>query len=390
MQQVTPLLSILRQRIADAGGWIPFDRYMQAALYEPGLGYYESAEVFGSAGDFVTGADLGPWLARGFSDLIAWGWEALGRPGEWSLMEQGGGSGMLLCGVLQELAARGVPMPSRIVAVEASSRMRERQAQAYQAARVHVEQASALHEVEPCDACIMFSNELPDAFPVRCLVRQGDLLHERGVRWGDSSLEWSINDAEPLAAPAWIDAGLQQAWPEGYASEWNPGLEPWQRELARVVRRGLVFCLDYGFSQQEYYRPNRVDGTLMAHYRHQASGDVLTDPGSRDITAHVDFTALAHWGLVHGLQATAFMGQGAWLAQSPSVQAAIASLAGSSDIEAIKQMAHVKRLLLPSGMGELFKLLIQRTEGIGGDAIIPPFLGSFNRVRDIVPNAASA
>lgn len=390
MQQDPSLLSILQQRIAESGGWIPFDRYMQAALYEPGLGYYESADVFGPEGDFVTGPDLGPWLAKGFSDLVAWGWEALGRPGEWSLIEQGGGSGALLCAVLNELAGRNMPMPSRIVAVEASRHMRKRQSEAYRSARIQVEQADTLQAVDPSDACILFSNELPDAFPVRCLVKHRDALVERGVAWDGSALAWAVRDDEPLAAPPHIDAALQQAWPDGYATEWNPRLESWQRDVASVVRRGLVFCLDYGFSQQEYYRPNRIDGTLMAHHRHQASADVLVEPGRRDITAHVDFTALAHWGGAHGLRPTAFMSQGAWLAQSPSVQAQIASLAGASGIEAMKQMADVKRLLMPSGMGELFKLLIQRTDGVGKDATIPGFLGSFNRLRDIVPHAASA
>ena len=381
--------SILHQRIIQAGGWIPFDRYMQAALYEPGLGYYESADVFGAEGDFVTGADLGPWLAKGFADLITWGWQALGRPSEWTLMEQGGGSGALLCGVLQEFAAQGMPMPARIVAVEASARMRKRQEQAYRDARIPVEQASALPAVEPGEACILFCNELPDAFPVRCLVKREEVLYERGVGWSGEAPAWEVAP-EPLTDGPRIDPALQQAWPEGYATEWNPRLDSWQRDVARVVRRGLVFCLDYGFSQQEYYRPNRIDGTLMAHYRHQASGDVLADPGSRDITAHVDFTSLAHWGRIHGLQSTGFMSQGAWLAQSPSVQTHIAALAGSAEAAAMKQMAHAKRLLLPSGMGELFKLLIQRTDGVGSDATLPSFLGHFNRLRDIVPDAASA
>ena len=114
---------------------------------------------------------------------------------------------------------------------------------------------------------------------------------------------------------------------------------------------------------------------------------MLSDPGSRDITAHVDFTALAHWGRKHGLHSTAFMSQGAWLAQSPAVQAHIAALAASSDAAAIKQMAQVKRLLMPSGMGELFKLLIQRTDGLEGGERLPGFLGRFDRLMDLVPDA---
>ena len=389
MQQGSTLLSIMRQRIADAGGWIPFDRYMQAALYEPNLGYYESADVFGAEGDFVTGADLGPWLAKGFVDLVAWGWQALGRPSEWTLMEQGGGNGALLCGVLQELAASDVPLPRRMIAVEASTRMRERQSRAYETAGIRVDQVASLDAVAPLDSCIMFCNELPDAFPVRCLVKQRGGLVERGVGWRDDAFVWE-NGPQPLDALPSIDAQLQQAWPEGYITEWNPGLDAWQQALARVVGRGLIFSVDYGFTQREYYRPNRVGGTLLAHYRHQASEDVFSDPGCRDITAHVDFTALAHCGGKHGLRSTGFMSQAAWLAQSPSVQAHIAELAASPGAEAMKQMTHVKRLLLPSGMGEVFKLLIQRTDGFEHEKTLPSFLGRFDRLGDLMSSAASA
>ena len=380
------LASILRQRIEASGGWIPFDRFMQAALYEPALGYYESAEVFGAKGDFVTAADLGPWLAKGFADLIAWGWQSMGKPCTWTLLEQGGGSGALLCAVVQELQALGLPLPARLIAVEASARMRVRQAEAYERAGISVEQASALTALGPLDACMMFCNELPDAFPVRCLVRKHDALHERGVAWQGSTPVWADADAPMHEAP-WIDPALTQAWPEGYVTEYNPGLSTWQQDVAATIRHGLVFCVDYGFAQKEYYRPNRIGGTLLAHHHHRADVDVLTDPGSRDITAHVDFTALAHWGRVHGLHSTAFMSQGAWLAQSPAVQAHIAAIAGATDAGALAQMAQVKRLLLPSGMGELFKLLIQRTDGFGQDATLPPFLSRFDRLGDLVARA---
>lgn len=359
-----------------------FDRFMQAALYEPGLGYYEQAQVFGEEGDFVTAADLGPWLAKGFADLVAWGWQAMGRPSDWTLLEQGGGSGALLCAVMQELQARNEALPARIVAVEASGRMRARQQAAYAEAGIPVEQVSTLGEVGGLEACIMFSNELPDAFPVRCLIRKGRDLVERGVAWDGSGVVWA-EAAEPMEEIPWIDPALIEAWPEGYVTEWNPELPGWQQELAATVRHGLVFTVDYGFSQKEYYRPNRIEGTLLAHHRHRADADVLRDPGSRDITAHVDFTALAQAGRRHGLHGTAFMSQGAWLAQSPAVQAHIAAMAGATDAAALAQMAQIKRLLLPSGMGELFKLLIQRTDGLGQGETLPMFLGRFDRLSDL-------
>lgn len=356
-----------------------FDAFMQQALYAPGLGYYETREVFGREGDFLTGPDTGPWLSLGFADLVEWGWKALGRPAEWSLLEQGGGSGRLLADVVALLAERDVVMPRRIHAVERSDQMRERQRQAYAKLGASVQQHASLAKLEAAENVIYFSNELPDAFPVRCFIWQQGMLRERGIGLdANGDFCWSDRPAEaPGSLPA-LPAEILRQWPPGYFSEWNPYLAGWQADVSRIMRRGFVFSVDYGFAQAEYYRPHRVEGTLLGHLKHQPVHDVLGDPGSRDITAHVDFTAMGRAGMDAGLVTGCWITQGAWLAQSPAVQAYIRQAALKTTAESMALMGGAKRMLLPQGMGELFKLAVQ---GKGVDMAAPDYLASFNRVH---------
>jgi SAM-dependent MidA family methyltransferase len=376
------LEAIIQQRIVDAGGWIPFDEFMRAALYEPGLGYYETAAVFGKEGDFVTGAQLGSWLALGYADLIRWGWGRLGSPSEWTLVEQGGGSGVLLVDVLALLQDKNI-MPSKIIAIEASQQMRERQQAHYARHDLDVLSvgtiAEAVAESGALENCLMFCNELPDAFPVRCFKWHKQTLVERGVAHSQEGFIWQdasvINDDSIT-----IDEHLKEAWPDGYVSEWNANMALWQAEVASMMKRGFLFCVDYGYSQQEYYRPQRTQGTLLGHREHQVIEDVLDKPGSCDITAHIDFTSLRRIGERLGFSAGCFMSQGAWLAQSPSVQQHVESLASSGDVESVRQLAHAKRMLMPFGMGETFKLF---TQGVNIEASVPKYLKQFNRLDDL-------
>jgi SAM-dependent MidA family methyltransferase len=362
-------------RIADRKGWISFEDFMREALYAPGLGYYESAEVFGAGGDFFTGVEVGPWLALGFADLLEWGWRQLASPSEWTLIEQGGGDGRLLCDVLRLLDERGMAMPVRIFAVERSVHMQQRQQAAYASLGSKVQIVCGLDELPACENALFFCNELPDAFPVRCLVKQEGGLHERGVGL-DASGHFVWQTSETQVFPG-IDERFVAAWPEGYISEWNPHLTDWQAGISSCMRRGFVFCVDYGYAQSEYYRPQRIEGTLLAHHKHEAVHDVLSDPGSRDITAHIDFTALARAGRDAGFSMTCWMAQGAWLAQSPSVQSRIREIAMQRTEQSAAQLAGAKRMLLPQGMGELFKLAVQIK---GVESTAPDFLASFNRI----------
>ena len=374
------LEKIIRKSIEEAGGFLPFDRFMQAALYEPGLGYYESKTVFGEKGDFVTAPELGPWLSLGFADLLFWAWKELGKPVEWTLLEQGSGSGKLLASTLDLISQFSMQPPTAVISVERSEQLRERQAELFAERGFEVNVVSSLDELSPRKNIIVFSNELPDAFPVRCFRWRDGQFFERGVALSGHEFEWKEGEAVVESRPE-IAPELVEGWPDGYVSEWNPGLEPWQQQLSNIVERGFVFTVDYGYSQQEYYREGRVEGSLMAHIGQKTSEDVLSDPGSRDITAHVDFTALVQAGHRSGISPLLWMSQGGWLAQSPSVQSFVQSLAMQNDAISMHLMAHAKRVLMPFGMGEVFKLLIQ-SKNLHG--VRPDYLKQFDHLNHLL------
>ncbi|MDX8383659.1 MAG: SAM-dependent methyltransferase [Ghiorsea sp.] len=336
-------------------GAISLQSWMQAALYAPKLGYYESEQVFGKGGDFTTATAMGDWLALGFAETIHKSWQALGEPMAWTLVEQGGGSGDLLVNTLRALADLKL-QPSHIIAVEKSEQLRTRQHELYSANNLDVQQVSSLQDIATIERAVFISNELPDAFPVQSFVYQGGKTIERGVDWDGEKFTWQnlseINTGIPDA--------IQQHWAEGYISECNPYLKTWQQDIANLFEQGIVLTVDYGYTRQEYYRATRIEGTLMGHYQHQVVEDVLQlSPGLCDITAHVDFTALKHAGEAVGLHTVAYITQGAWLAQTEAIQHHIQSLASQPSVENIAQISHAKRLMLPNGMGESFKLMIQ-------------------------------
>jgi len=350
---------------------------MRTALYTEKLGYYESEHVFGEAGDFVTGADLGPWLAMGFADLMLWGWQQLGRPEHWVLLEQGGGTGRLLTQVLQFLQHQDMAFPT-VMAVERSTSMRERQQSHYLEKGFNVQLYAELADVRTEQPVLMMCNELPDAFPVRSFVWHDQCFYERGVQRSADGFVWARSHQPMLEKPS-IDDMLIRAWSNDYISEYNPALSAWQKDVSTLISSGFVFSVDYGYSQQEYYRPNRIEGTLMGHKEHQVIDDVLAEPGCCDLTAHVDFTALAQSGMMHDLMPCSFITQGGWLAQSPMIQQAISALAQEGSLESVQALAHAKRMLLPFGMGETFKLLVQ----CKGSQACPEYLKDLDRMRDL-------
>ncbi len=374
----TALQTIITENIQASDGFLSFEDFMRAALYEPKLGYYESEHVFGEEGDFVTGTDLGPWLAMGFADLMLWGWQQLGRPNHWVLLEQGGGTGRLLTQVLRFLQHQDIIFPTVVVAVERSASMRERQQEHYAEKGFDVQQYAELVDVKTDSPVLMMCNELPDAFPVKSFVWHDHQFYERGVQLSESGLVWAKSHKSMADAPS-IDSMLIEAWSNDYISEYNPALPVWQQDISHLISNGFVFCVDYGYSQQEYYRPNRIEGTLMGHKAHQVIEDVLAEPGQCDLTAHVDFTALAKSGIKYDLLPCSFITQGGWLAQSPMVQQAISGLAQEGSLESVQALAHAKRMLLPFGMGETFKLLVQGK----GKRVCPDYLKGLDRMRDL-------
>ena len=360
------------------GGAVSFHDWMQAALYESKLGYYESESIFGKAGDFTTAAAMGSWLSMGFAESINKAWQAMGKPDDWTLLEQGGGNGDLLCNTLDQLVTLGLT-PPHIIAVETSAQLRQRQANNFVKHEVNVQQATLLQDIKPVKNLIMFSNELPDAFPVRAFSYKQQQTIERGVDWDGEKFIWT--DLQTLNTP--VASNIQTQWQEGYISEFNPNLQSWQQTIANMADKAVILTVDYGYTQQEYYRATRIEGTLMGHYKHQVVEDVLKlSPGVCDITAHIDFTALKKAGEDVGLQTIAYTTQGAWLAQSQAVQQHMQTLATNPSVDNIAQITQAKRLMLPTGMGESFKLLIQSKDlsEKGSQTLVSP---AFDRLKTL-------
>jgi len=377
---LSPLTHAIVAQIKQAGGAISFDQWMTMALYDGSHGYYEGSDIFNTpdqknSGDFVTAADLGPWASLAFADLITWSWQQLGEPASWALVEQGGGSGRLLLSIIKILH---LPSPT-IYAIERSAQRRQQQQTLYQQHGIAIEQYATLDQLPSLEKAVLISNELPDAFPVRRFVAHDGNIVEHMVAWNGDSFVWK-KESQPINSGPDIAAEIRSQWPNDYHSEWNPNLAPWLKQCAQVANKSLLVCVDYGFPQSEYYRPERNDGTLMGHRHHRVVENILAETGKCDITAHVDFTAMLKAANQVGFQGVAFMPQWAWLAQSPSVQQQMTTTAASRDLAAVQAIAQAKRLMLPQGMGETFKLLIASNNVA---TPTPHYLASFDRLASL-------
>jgi SAM-dependent MidA family methyltransferase len=377
-QRLYALTEHILELMQTNGGAISFHDWMHAALYQPKLGYYESERIFGKEGDFTTATAMGNWLSLGFAESISKAWRAMGEPSDWTLLEQGGGNGDLLCNTLTHLAKQGL-FPSQIIAIETSEQLRQRQAKNFNKHAFIVQQHTNLQNITPVENLIMLSNELPDAFPVCSFSFKQQQTIERGVDWDGEKFVWA--DLQTIDTP--IPKHIQSSWADEYISEFNPNLQPWQQAISSIAQRAVVLTVDYGYTQKEYYRPTRIEGTLMGHYQHQVVEDVLKlSPGVCDITAHVDFTALKAAGEVAGLQTVAYTTQGAWLAECQAIQLQIQKLAANPSVDNIAQITQAKRLMLPTGMGESFKLLIQ-SKGLSEKGSQPLVSPAFDRLKTL-------
>lgn len=372
------LVGHIRERIEAAGGVIGFDTYMDLALYAPGLGYYSAgAAKFGAAGDFITAPEMtglfGLTLARVLAPVVA--------DCDGVVLELGAGSGHLAVDLFTGLLAADAP-PSAYCILEPSADLRARQqARVAEALPVWRDRFHWLDRLpaEPLTGAIV-ANEVLDALPAaRFRIRPDGGAEGLGVGWsGDRFIE------QPCAPPAALvgllaslrdDYGIEL--PPGYVSELVPALPAWVRGLADTLRRGMVLLIDYGYPRREYYLPQRDRGTLICHYRHRAHDDLFRLPGLQDITASVDFTAVAEAALAAGLEVLGYGPQGPFLmaAGLDAVLAARAADDGQADLRAVQQ---AKQLILPGEMGERFGVMAL---GRGVDGPLPAFSLADHRHR---------
>ena len=352
----------IRAEIRATGGTIPFSRFMELALYAPGLGYYSAgATKFGAAGDFVTAPELGPLFAACVADAVAPVLRQLGP--EAGFLEVGGGSGAFAEVALKKLMAADA-LPSRYSILEPSADLRARQREHLREQLVPplfdlVDWPDTPFE-QPWDG-VVFANEVVDALPTpRFTLRDGEVFEEH-VGLGDGDAFVRVDrpaDALLAAAVRHVERGLDAPFAEGYRSELLPQLPYWVQAVAGPLRNGALLFVDYGYPRREYYHPERDDGTLRAFRQHQVGGDVHAWPGLQDITASVDFTALAEAGTGAGFDLAGYCSQASFLIGN-GLEANLAEAEARARDEAgrfaLRQEA--KRLTLPGEMGERFQAI---------------------------------
>ncbi len=342
----------IRQAIAAAGGAIPFSEYMRLALYAPRLGYYRAgAEKFGAAGDFVTAPEVSPLFGQVLGRQIG---ETLATCGGDTVLELGAGSGKLALDVLRALAAEN-RLPDRYLILEVSGELATRQrkliAQEPELA-TRVEWLVRLPE-EPIRGVIL-ANEVADALPAETFVWRDGRVLLRGVTATEDGFGWCDLAASDNLAEHVGKLAERYEWPDSYESECSPELTPWIVALGASLSRGAILLFDYGLPEREYYHPQRGMGTLMCHYRHRAHGNPFLWPGLCDITAWVDFTELARAGREAELDVAGYTTQANFLLGG-GIGDALALAA--NDLERYRIAGEIKRLTLPSEMGEAFKAI---------------------------------
>jgi SAM-dependent MidA family methyltransferase len=334
--------------IAQNQGWISFARYMELALHAPGGYYAGSARKFGAEGDFVTAPELGRLFGRTLARQLK---ALLGDDETRSILEIGAGSGALAQTLLEELSC-----PYFILETSADLRDRQR-------ARLG-DRVSWLDALPQRFRGVIVANEVLDAMPVHAVAWRAQGIMERGVAADGDRLLWKDRPASGVL----LQEAKKITPPIPYESEIGLAGQAWLRSLAERLEQGAIFVIDYGFPRHEYYHPQRAAGTLMCHHRHRAHGDVFARPGAEDLTAHVDFSALAEAARDAGLDVLGYATQAQFL-----VNCGITDVLGEANVENALHYAplaaEANKLLSPAEMGELFKVLAV------GPGVKKPLLG---------------
>ncbi|MEJ2610853.1 MAG: SAM-dependent methyltransferase [Candidatus Thiodiazotropha sp.] len=346
----------IARMIDQAGGMIPFDLFMDKALYAPGLGYYVAgSRKFGEHGDFITSPEVSPLFAQCLARQIAPVLSAL-QGGD--ILEFGAGSGLLAADSLTELASLG-QLPQRYLILEISPELRARQKATLKVRVPHlIERVVWLDQMPKDFAGCVVANELLDAFPVSRFRIMDQMVQECFVSLEENEFKERFEKPVTHGLEATVMNLQKELGPfsEGYVSEINLRQAAWLKSLAQSMRQGVVLLIDYGYSGAEYYHPQRNQGTLMCHYHHRAHGDPFCWIGLQDITSQVDFTAAAREALTAGFRLGGYTTQAHFLLAN----GLDAILAESNPTDLTRHMAlvqGVKRLTLPSEMGERFKVL---------------------------------
>ena len=357
LDQSNRLTALLQSEIRAAGGWMPFSRYMELALYAPGLGYYSGgARKFGPGGDFITAPELTPLFGQALASQV----EQVMQLSAMEVIEVGAGTGLLAADLLLELERRGA-LPLSYGILELSAELRERQFDTLAQRAPHL--AARVQWLDALPAQFsggVVANEVLGGMPVHLGVSRADGWFERGVVltesedgavfcWGDSPAEGAVLEAAralELPAPA-----------EGeYLTEINLAGQAWMASWADRLQQGAMLLIDYGYPRAEYYLPSRSNGTLLCYYRHHAHADPFLWPGLNDITEFVDFTAMAEAAYDAGLEVLGYTSQAQFLFNC-GVLDCLARRGPEGSADYVRAARAAQRLTTPQEMGELFKVL---------------------------------
>jgi SAM-dependent MidA family methyltransferase len=331
-------------------GWIPFSRFMELALYAPGLGYYAAgSRKFGEAGDFITAPELSPLFGRTLARQVA----EIAADSAPHILELGAGSGKLAVDMLAELERLG-SLPVSYAILEVSADLRARQQDLIRERLPHLlERVRWLDALPERFSGAIVANEVLDALPVHLLHWRDSAITERGVAAGEHGFIWQ---ERAVGDPALLHAAQQIAVPDDYVSEICLAARGLVNSLAQSLEQGAMLFIDYGFGAREYYHPQRRSGTLMCHYRHYSHDDPFFLPGLQDITAHVNFTDIAESGIDAGLELLGYTSQAFFL-----INCGITDLIGETLPESLRDYlplsAQLQKLTSPAEMGELFKVI---------------------------------
>jgi SAM-dependent MidA family methyltransferase len=346
----------IKEQIAGAGGWLSFERFMDLALYAPGLGYYSGgARKLGVGGDFTTAPEVSSLFGRCVAAQCAEVLRALHAP---SILEIGAGSGRLAADVLARLESLG-QLPAKYLILEISADLRERQRALLQERLPHLlDRIDWLDRPpeEPFDGIIL-ANEVLDALPVARFQWQARGVEELGVVAQAGHFAWAARPANPAMVEMCRRLSVAGGgWDDGYVSEYCPRIVAWTQAVTQALHAGAVLWFDYGLPRAQYYLPERHDGTLICHYRHRVSSDPFAHVGLQDITAWVDFTSIAESSRAAGFELAGFTTQAHFLAGN-GIDREMRLAAGADENLFARLANQARQLVLPGEMGERFKAM---------------------------------
>lgn len=352
------LQRVIQNEIEDHGS-LSFARYMHLCLYTPGLGYYQAGlQKLGKGGDFITAPEISPLFGACLAEQIR---EILEHLGQGDILEFGAGTGRLAVDILKTLE-KSATLPKNYYILELSAELQQRQKNQIAQLIPHLaEKVIWLSCIPDSFTGVVLANEVLDAMPVNKFTYQKNKLHEIHIESKKGSRHQAAGQRhfgdttkKPSAELSQQMEQLTIRFAPNYTSEINCILPAWLASLGNSLTQGVILLIDYGFPQHEYYHPQRKEGTLMCHYQHRAHNDYFWWPGLQDITAHVDFTAVAKSAYAANLTVAGYTNQAYFLCSC-----GLESIAGTitEGLRGYQLSQEIKKLILPTEMGELFKVI---------------------------------